>query len=263
VAFPNPDQSRFGGGGPDARVRPEVGGRATLADRVFRLHAPWPDWLFFPLFALWITINVGLYPAYPAFILRVGTFEGRASSIFPFTWASSFILFVYGLWLFNKRYHLDYVRTAAFALGLSFAATSLFEIIYQNIGIGTGVGNQYVEGQLINLTAIGLAFSSVRFWRASKPLLYSIILFLTGWILWMSVGYPQIFDSNPALAQHAYVFNAALKVGSFIVMGLLVSFAGPESIRRFKSGPEHPDGRQPESKASPGPDFGDVKNGNV
>ncbi len=262
MTLPNPNPSNVGDGVPDSRMRQGVAGRSALSDRIFRLRAPWEDWLFVPLFALWITVNFGLYPAYPAFVLRVGTFEGRASSIFPYTWVSSFFLFVYGLWLFKTRYRLDYVRTAAFAVSLSFAATSLFEIIYQNIGIGTGVGNQYIERQLINLTAIGLAFSSLRFWRASKPLLYSVLLFLTGWILWMSVGYPQIFDSNPTLAQHAYVFNAALKVGSFILMGLLVSFAGRETFVGGNLSPEHTGRGQPTSRVPTGPDFRTEKNGN-
>jgi hypothetical protein len=203
--------------------------RAREAHHILRLDSPWQDWLFIPLFVVWAIINIGLYPAYPAFIWRVGTFTSGAGVIFPFTWTSSLALFIYGIWLFHRRYRLDLVRTVAFALGLSFAATSLFEILYQNIGRGVGVGNQLLEGQLINLSAISLALGSLRFWRSSKPLLYSIILFLTGWILWMAAGYPQIFSSDPSLAREAYAFNATLKVGSFVVMGLLVSFAGRET----------------------------------
>jgi len=206
-----------------------------LNQRVFAWHAPWQDWLFLPLGAFWILVNIGWYPAYPAFILRVGTFESRASDIFPYTWASSFLLFAYSIWLLRTRYNLDYVRTVIFALSLSLAATSLFEVIYQNIGIGVGVGNQQIEGQLINFSAIAMALSSVRFWRASKPLLFTVILFLTGWILWMSAGYPQIFSSDAGLAREAYVFNASLKVGAFVVLGLLVSFARPQGDRKDRT----------------------------
>lgn len=205
-------------------------GSGTFMNRLFKVDSPWQDWLFIPLLAIWVGINVGLYSAYPAFILRVGTFSSGASVISPYTWSSSLLLFIYSIWLFQTRYHLDYVRSVLFALSLSFAATSLFEITYQNIGAGFGVGNHQIEGQLINLSAIGLAFSSLRFWRASRVLLYSVILYLTGWILWVSAGYPQIFDSNPSIAHQAYVFNAALKVGAFVLFGLLVSFAGRSNV---------------------------------
>ncbi|MGD0250679.1 MAG: hypothetical protein ABSB97_07340 [Thermoplasmata archaeon] len=194
--------------------------------QLFRWAAPWQDWLFLPLVLAWLVINVGLFPAYPAFLVRVGTFETGASAIFPYTWTSSLLLFVYSLWLFRIRYGLDYVRTVVFALSLSFAATSLFEIIYQNIGSGLGIGNQQFEGQLINASAIALALSTVRFWRASKPLLFAVLLFVAGWILWVSAGYPQIFDPELPRAEQAYLFNATLKVGALVVLGLLVSFAG-------------------------------------
>jgi hypothetical protein len=192
---------------------------------VFRWEAPLADWLFLPLAVLWAIVNVGLYPAYPEFLVRVGTFRSQASEIFPYTWISALALFVYGLVLFRARYRLDLVRSFAFALSLSFAATSLFEIIYQNVGLGVGVGNQQLEGQLINLSAVALALSSVRFWRASRPFVVSLLWFVAGWVGWRAIGYPQIFDSNTAAAHEAYLFNAALKVGAYVVLGLLVSFA--------------------------------------
>lgn len=226
---------------PTRRVAPAtVTSRGTPAGRLFRWNSPWEDWLFVPLGVAWLIINVGIYPAYPAFLVRVGTFESGASAIFPYTWTSSLLLFAYGLWMFRIRYGLDYVRAVVFALCLSFAATSLFEIIYQNIGSGLGVGNQQIEGQLINASAIALAFSSIRFWRASKPLVGAILLYVTGWALWWSAGYPQIFASDLALAREAYVFNAALKVGSFVILGLLVGFAG--RLTTSRSRPEEPSG---------------------
>lgn len=195
--------------------------------RIFSVDVPWQDWLFVPVSVQWVIVNLVFYPAYPAFIIAIGSFQERAGPIFPFTWASSFILFLYGIWLFAGRYRVDYIRTSFYAIGLSLAATSLFEILYQNVGRSTGVGNAGLEGQLINLSSIALALSSLRFWRASRPLLVVVILFLIGWLLWLATGYPQITSSSPTLAIHAYLFNAALKVGAFVMIGLLVSFAIP------------------------------------
>ena len=212
-----------------------MGERHFVTGAVFSLNAPWQDWIFIPVVSVWMFINFELYPAYPKFIFEIGTFQAGANVVFPYTWASSLLLFIYGLWLFHRRYGLDYIRTVIYAVSLSFAATSLFEIIYQNIGSGIGGGKEGLEGQLINLSAIALALSSLRFWKASKMLLSSLVLFLTGWIVWVSVGYPQIYNANPVLAMQAYAFNVALKVGAFGVVGLLVSFGasprGPQEDR--------------------------------
>jgi hypothetical protein len=129
--------------------------------------------------------------------------------------------------LFFWQYRLDGIRSAIFAVGLAFAATSLFEIIYQNVGVGTGVGNQAFEGQLINLSSIALVVASLRFWRVNRVFLSATILFLCGWLFWLAFGYPQIYNPSSNLAQQAYVFNASLKVGAFVLVALLVSFAGP------------------------------------
>ncbi|MCI4338928.1 MAG: hypothetical protein L3J68_01165 [Thermoplasmata archaeon] len=188
---------------------------------------PWPDWIFVPVLILWVVVNFGFYPAYPSFILAVGTFRAHSNVIFPITWGCALLLFAYGLWLFHRRYALDLVRTVVYAIALSFAATSLFEILYQNVGIGAGVGNQSLEGQAINLSALLLALSSLRFWRLSRPFLMSAVLFLGGWLLWLAAGYPQIYNPSAGLASEGYAFNSVLKVGAFVVVALLVSFALP------------------------------------
>jgi hypothetical protein len=219
------------------------------ARSLFRWHVDGQDWWFVPVWAVWLVVNLGLYPAYPQFLVRAGVLQSRVSEIFPYTWASSLLLFVYGVWLFRVRYRLDYLRSVVYALSLSFAATSLFEILYQNIGAGAGVGNQQLEGQLINLSAIALALSTVRFWRVSKPWLVAVLAFAAGWVAWRAVGYPQIYDSDPALAREAYAFNAGLKVGAYVVLGLLVSFAGrldgPVSTRSQATGANPSGSKEP------------------
>jgi hypothetical protein len=199
----------------------------SFPQRIFALRAPWQDWIFVPLFVQWAVVCFVLYPAYPSFLFDIGTFHRAHNVIFPYTWISSLLLFVYALWLFAFRYRLDYVRSVAYSMGLTIAATSVFEIVYQNVGIGVGVGNQAIEGQLINLSSIGLALASVRFWRASRPFLFATMLFLSGWLLWLALGYPQIYNPSTILALRGYALNATLKVGAYVVMALMVSLALP------------------------------------
>ena len=197
--------------------------------RVFAWSGGWRDWLFVPLLAQFVVVNFVVYPDYGQFVFRVGSFQQGASDIFPYTWASALLLFLFALWLFHWRYRVDLTRTIVYSLGLAFAATSLFEIIYQNIGAGQGIGNQGWEGQVINLSAIAFGFASVRFWRLTRWNMAVVGLYLLGWILWLGVGYPQIHDSDVTTALHGYIFNAALKVASYVVIGLLVSFASPHA----------------------------------
>jgi hypothetical protein len=165
-------------------------------------------------------VNLVLYPQYAVAVVGWGTFRIGASEIFPYTWASSLCLFVYAIWTFHWRYNVDTVRTIIYALALSFAATSLFEEIYQNVGVGQGIGNQFLEGQLINFSAMAFGLASLRYWRASRIALAAACVYLATWLVWLALGYPQIYDSNSIRALQAYVFNASLKVASFVVVGL-------------------------------------------
>ncbi len=187
------------------------------------------DWLFVPLVAQWIVVNVILYWPYVQFLYSVGTFQRPANIIFPFTWASALGVFLYGLWLFLRKYKLDYVRGIIYALGLPLAATSLFEIIWQNVGAGLHVGDQYALGDLVNLSSILLLGCSLRFWTAARPTLFATIGFLAGWLVWLSLGYPQITDADQASARVAFVINVILKVLAFALVALVVSFAQQDS----------------------------------
>ncbi|HYA70219.1 MAG TPA: hypothetical protein VEH28_02475, partial [Thermoplasmata archaeon] len=145
--------------------------------------------------------------------------------VFPYTWASALGLFAYGIWLFHWRYRVDSVRAIVYSLGLCFAATSLFEIVWQNVGAGQEVGNQFLEGQVINLSSIAFGLSSLRFWRINVPVLAASNLYWMGWLFWLADGYPQTYSLNPNLAAQAYAFNAALKITSYVLFALVVSFA--------------------------------------
>lgn len=181
------------------------------------------DWIFVPLVVQWVFVNEVIYPAYGTFLYQLGTFQIASNPVFPVTWASALILFVLTLIQFRFRYRVDYFRSIIYALGLALAATSLFEIIYQNVGAGQGVGNQSIAGQLINVSSMAMALASLRFWQPTRVVLLGLVLFLCGWLLWLSAGFPQVYDNDPHRALVALEYNAPVKVASFALMGLLVT----------------------------------------
>ncbi|MGC8506460.1 MAG: hypothetical protein ACP5NK_07140 [Thermoplasmata archaeon] len=201
-------------------------------NRILFFSKDYRDWIFVPLLAQWIVVNFLLYYPYVQFIYRIGTFQQNANTIFPYTWASALILFVYGIIIFSKKFKLDAVRTFVYSLSLPFIATSLFEIIWQNIGSGMHIGNQTALTYIVNISSIALIGTYFKFWNSEKYFLYLVISYLAGWILWMSAGFPQITDSNPLIAQEAFIFNVVLKVLTFVVVGMMVMpfFGNSKSI---------------------------------
>ena len=98
----------------------------------------------------------------------------------------------------------------------------MFEIIWQNIGSGMHIGNQTAITYIVNISSIALIGTYFKFWNSEKYFLYLVISYLTGWILWMSAGFPQITDSNSVIAQEAFIFNVIMKVLTFVV-GMMVA----------------------------------------
>jgi hypothetical protein len=180
------------------------------------------DWLFVPLLAQWIVVVAVVYPAYGRFLAEAGSFTFYVNRLFPLTWACAFGLFGTGIWWFARAYHVDAIRTVVYAFSLVVAATSSFEILWQNVGAGFGVGNHQLEGQIINLSSILMAVSSLRFWRAGPLFLGLLAAFLAGWLLWLAVGYPQEYSPVYSHALVADLFNVVLKVGAFVLLGILV-----------------------------------------
>jgi hypothetical protein len=214
-----------------SRLSPNLPGYGRWRSRAFaQILAPsrdWRDWLFVPLLAQFLLVNFVAYPEYGQALYRWGTFQLPTNAIFPFTWGAALAAVILaGIW-FRWRYREDGVRCAVYAVALAFAGTSAFEILYQNVGAGLGIGNTAVEGQVINLSAIAFGASSLRYWRASRVSLGLLALYLAGWLVWLSLGYPQITATSATAQWHAYVLNVGLKLGSFALFGSFVAFAPP------------------------------------
>jgi hypothetical protein len=85
------------------------------------------------------------------------------------------------------------------------------------------VGNHSVTTEVINLSSIALIVSVFKFWRIKRSFLILTILYLLIWIVWLSVGYPQINTSSHILFIISFSFNVGLKILSFILVASLIT----------------------------------------
>ena len=162
---------------------------------------------------------------YLTYIFQMGTFsDGRANIIFPLTWASGLFFFCFSIFAIHKL-GCSVLKATFLAFGLTFGAVSIFEDIYQNIGLLYAGHHQDWVGQVINVSAIFMVLPSAYFWRPSKTALVLCISYVGGWLLWASIGYPQIFSPHPELA---IALNGCLKVLTFAI---LISLLLPKLMR--------------------------------
>ncbi len=185
----------------------------------------------------WVIIDL-LLPVgrqYLEYLYHMGTWQFQGTdytSIYPFTYATALALFFFALFSFRFRFRLDWFRTVLFSVSLPFAATSLFEEIYQNLGFALHV--QYIappfDAHLINISSILFGLVSVNYWRVTKAFYAMLMGFTFLWCLWVAAGYPQIYGSSDLV--FAYSVNILLKVLSYALFGVLVE--GGLSAASFK-----------------------------
>jgi hypothetical protein len=204
-------------------------------------------------YAQWsiVFLSWSLGREYLTYVFQMGTFtHGRANIIFPLTWASALFLFCFSVFAFHKL-GCSVLKATFLAFGLTFGAVSIFEDIYQNIGVFYGGHNFcrflhiavttavvrvflyphsitldfcWVE-QLINASAIFMVLPSAYYWKFSKTALVLFTSYIAGWLLWASIGYPQIFSPHPEVA---IALNSYLKVLTFV---MLISLLLPNLMR--------------------------------
>jgi len=162
---------------------------------------------------------------YLTYIFQMGTFAHvRANIIFPLTWTSALFFFCFSFFAFRKL-GCSVLRATILAFGLTFGAVSIFEDIYQNIGIFYGGHHQDWVEQVINASAIFMVLPSAYYWKPSKTSLVLFTSYIGGWLLWASIGYPQIFSPHP---EAAIALNSYLKVLTFV---MLISLLLPNLMR--------------------------------
>jgi hypothetical protein len=120
------------------------------------------------------------------------------------------------------------LKATFLAFGLTFGAVSIFEGIYQNTGVFYGGHHQDWVEQLINASAIFMVLPSVYYWKFSKTTLALFTSYIGGWLLWASIGYPQISSPHPEVA---IALNGYMKVLTFV---MLVSLLLPNLMRSLR-----------------------------
>ena len=158
------------------------------------------------------------------------------------TYPASVALFGSAVYLLRR----ERLLSVYYAASAPVLAIVVFEILWHLFGAFAPTfppGQKYVNfpGYLIlgSWTALGLI--TVRFWTADRWTGLLLAVDLALWVAWLAAGYPQISGGSPV----AYAFNFALKLLTFVLVGLLL-------VPRGAGGPAPPAASQPD-RSPPGP----------
>lgn len=178
------------------------------------------------LLAQWLVVNLlwSQGREYLDYLYHMGTWQFQGNDytpIFPFTFAAALILFSCSIYFFRFKLNLDWIRTSIFSISLPFAATSLFEEIYQDLGslLHTPLVNPSFDSHLVNVSSIAFGFVSISYWRRNKFAYAALSAYFILWLAWVATGYTQIYEeaSRPS---YPFVINVLLKVLSYAIFGL-------------------------------------------
>jgi hypothetical protein len=108
---------------------------------------------------------------------------------------------------------------------LATAGAGFFELLWQGVGYvfypSQITGGVWLANYVLNGSWIFLSFGSIQYWKISRKFLMTGITFLSGWALWIALGFPQVF---PSASLVALVMNSSLKILSFVLFASLVIF---------------------------------------
>ncbi len=154
-------------------------------------------------------IVVLFYPGYIEYLFSMATFTaapGLITSVFPFTYASAVLLFLYMVRRFG-------IHGVGLGVASAFSATSVFEFTYQAC-----LGN--LAYWPLNLSAVLWGFVLIPYATASRRFLIVSGLYVALWIGWLALGYPQITDSQASRVYEAYALNIPTKVMTFALYAI-------------------------------------------
>lgn len=179
------------------------------------------------LLAQWLVVNLlwSQGREYLDYLYHMGTWQFQGNDytlIFPFTFAAAIILFSCSLYFFKFKLNLDWIRTTIFSISLPFAATSLFEEIYQDLGafLHTPFVKPPFEAHLINVSSIAFGFVSFSYWQRNnnKYAYAALSAYFILWLAWVATGYTQIYQASGL--GYPFLINVLLKVLSYAIFGL-------------------------------------------
>jgi hypothetical protein len=199
---------------------------------------------------LTVFLSVNLPPwfgfSYLFTALRWATFQDTltlgGNLVFPITYASALLTLAASAYLFRKRIGLPWIRSLILGAGLATAGAGLFELLWQGVGYlfypSQITGGVWLANYVLNGSWIFLSFGSIQYWKISRKFLITGIAFVAGWVVWIGLGFPQVF---PSAVPVALVMNSSLKVLSFVLLSSLVIFedkdtTAPDGIQTTSSG---------------------------
>jgi hypothetical protein len=177
-----------------------------------------PEFLFAPLAALFLAVNVGPWGFGPVYALNFALYLTlqRSNQIFPLTWSMSVGLFVWALLYLNRYRPLNWWRSFLVAGTLPFAAVSLFEIPCDLAYAFAYPPVATIGFDMISITTwLTLGFTGIGWWKTSGTYWAMLAAFLGGFLLWFGIGFPTIDTATGSALGLAYTFNVALKIACF------------------------------------------------
>ena len=146
---------------------------------------------------------------------------------FPVTYASAIVTFATATYLFKNRTKLPLIDSAIQGVGLAFAATALFEVIYQFLGYyfypSTILGAVWPANYVLNGSWMFLAFTSIKYWSLSTRFKLTVSALAVSWGLWVALGFPQLFQNGSTTA---LVATSITKILSFALILSVIDFSG-------------------------------------
>src|SRR5712692_1160103 len=186
--------------------------------------------------AVFLSINVPPWFGFSYLYTVFGwaTFQDKltlgGNLVFPVTYVSALATLAGSAYLFRKRIGLPWIGSLVLGAGLATAGAGLFELLWQGVGYlfypSQITGGVWLANYVLNGSWIFLSFGSIQYWKISRKFLITGIAFVAGWVVWIGLGFPQVF---PSAVPVALVMNSSLKVLSFVLLSSLVIFKNKDT----------------------------------
>lgn len=182
--------------------------------RDFFREYPWA--ISVPLWVQWLILNftgVGSWIGPTVFSNLLAGPSGGGNIIFPVTWTSAVISFILIFIFLIKR--TSFLNSVMIASACQFGAAFLFEFIFSFIALMIH-GHQILEGNpyyiVLGVSWLIMPICGIGFWSTNRYVYSSIVLFVSGFIVWILIGFP-ILSGYPSL-----ILNYITKIASFSII---------------------------------------------
>src|SRR6266851_4165683 len=186
--------------------------------------------------AVFLSINVPPWFGFSYLYTVFGwaTFQDKltlgGNLVFPVTYVSALATLAGSAYRFRRIMGLPWIGSMVLGAGLATAGAGLFELLWQGVGYvfypSEITGGVWLANYVLNGSWIFLSFGSIQYWKISRKFLITGIAFVAGWVVWIGLGFPQVF---PSAVPVALVMNSSLKVLSFVLLSSLVIFKNKDT----------------------------------